>query len=57
MSENESGRMEIDDLSIYYERAGEGEHVVLLLPGVLGESLPSLSLLSLLLQLTYCKYY
>lgn len=36
--EVESGRMELDDYSIYYERAGEGEHVVLLLPGVLGMS-------------------
>ncbi|CAG2122741.1 unnamed protein product, partial [Medioppia subpectinata] len=32
----ESGRIEIDGRNLYYERAGTGEHVVLLLPGVLG---------------------
>ncbi|XP_054159492.1 valacyclovir hydrolase-like [Oppia nitens] len=36
MPETETGRVEIDDLSLYYERTGTGEHVVLLLPGVLG---------------------
>jgi hypothetical protein len=34
--ERETGRLDVDGVNIYYERAGTGEHVVLLLPGVLG---------------------
>ena len=38
MTEPEIGRMEIDGIPIAYEKAGEGDHVVLLLPGVLGKT-------------------
>jgi len=34
----ESGKLDIDGFNIYYEKAGTGDHVVLLLPGALGLS-------------------
>jgi len=33
---SESGRLDVDGFNIYYEKAGTGDCVVLLLPGALG---------------------
>ena len=36
MADFTSGRVTVDDASIYYEKRGTGDHVVLLLPGAMG---------------------
>lgn len=36
MADFTSGRVTVDDVSIYYEKRGTGDHVVLLLPGAMG---------------------